>query len=193
MKHAVQMACDVDVFDIELFKTMPLFGLRPLWYPLRFVVCNVDYDDSGHFQFAYGDNLGPYHESFNAAGIQYAMCGPRALGEIFRVVNDIPNREALAQFARIHREVLNRSPIFVRMDAKFYLTVEKIWIVLGPIDLEAMAVIRFSARAQTLLAPVLRCHETSVWREVRFLLNDLTFIAQVAEVENVYLTYSVRV
>ena len=187
MKYAVQMACDVEVYDVELLKKMPLYGLRPLWYPLRFVVCNVDYDDSGHFHFAYGDNLDPYHESFNAAGIQYAMCGPRTLGEIFRVVNDIPNREALAQFARIHREVLKRSPIFVRMSAKTYSKVENIWTVLGLNDVESMAVIRFSTWAQPFLATVLRCHETSVWREVRFLLNALTFLAQVAEMENVYL------
>ena len=188
MKYVVQMACDVDVFDIELFKKMPLYGLRPLWYPLRFVVCNVDYDDSGHFHFAYGDNTDPYHEGFNAAGIHYAMCGPRTLGEIFRVVNDIPNREALAQFARIHREVLKRSLIFVRMSAKTHSKVEKIWIVLGLSDVESMAVIRFSTWAQPFLATALRCHETSVWREVRFLLNALTFLAQVAEMENVYLT-----
>ena len=121
------------------------------------------------------------------------MSGPRALGEIFRVVNDIPNREALAQFARIHREVLKRSLIFVRMSAKTYSKVENIWIVLGLTDVELMAGIRFSTWAQPFLAPVLRCHETSVWREVRFLLNDLTFIAQVAEMEHVYLTYSARI
>ena len=67
MKYAVQMACDVDVFDIEIFKKMPLYGLRPLWYPLRFVVCIVDYDSGGHLHFWYGDNTDPFHEDFNAA------------------------------------------------------------------------------------------------------------------------------
>ena len=79
------------------------------------------------------------------------------------------------------------------MGAKTYSQVETIWIVLGLSDVESMAVIRFSTWAQPFLATALRCHETSVWREVRFLLNALTFLAQVAEMENVYLTYSVRV
>ena len=73
------------------------------------------------------------------------------------------------------------------MSPKTYSKVENIWIALGLSGVESMAVIRFSAWAQTFLAPVLRCHETSVWREVRFLLNALTFLAQVAEMENVYL------
>ena len=168
---------------------MPLFVLRPMWFPLRPVVCDVDYDGDGRFHFAYGDNTDPFHQGFTAAGLHYAMQPARTLGHVVRVVNDIPNREALAQFARIHREVLKRSPIFARMSAKTYSTVEMIWIVLGPIDLEAMAVIRFSARDQTLLAPMLRCHETSVLRDARLVLNALTFLAQVSEMENVYLTY----
>ena len=73
------------------------------------------------------------------------------------------------------------------MSAKTYSKVGNIWSVLGLSDVESMAVIRFSTWAQTFLAPVLRCQETSVWREVRFLLNALTFLAQVAEMENRYL------
>ena len=60
MKYAVQMACDVEVYDVELLKKMPLYGLRPLWYPLRFVVCNVDCDSGGHLHFWYGDNTDPF-------------------------------------------------------------------------------------------------------------------------------------
>ena len=63
--------------------------LRPLCHPLRFVVCNVDFDSGGHLHFLYGDNTDPFHENVNAAGIHYAMCG-------HQVVNDIPTREAIA-------------------------------------------------------------------------------------------------
>ena len=76
------------------------------------------------------------------------------------------------------------------MSAELYSKVDITWAALGFNDLEAMAFIRFSARAQTFVAPVLRCDEMSVWREVRFLLNALTFFAQVAEMENVHLLFS---
>ena len=33
MKYAVKMACDVEVYDVELLKKMSLYGLHPLWYP----------------------------------------------------------------------------------------------------------------------------------------------------------------
>ena len=189
MKYAVEMACNVEVFDVEFQKRMPLFVLRPMWFPLRPVVCDVDYDGDGRFHFAYGDNTDPFHEGFTAAGLHYAMPAARTLGEVFRVVNDIPNHEALAHFASIHRNVLKRSHIFVRMSAELYSKVDITWAALGYSDLEAMAFIRFSARAQTFVAPLLRCHETSVWHEVRFLLNALTFFAQVAEMENVHLLF----
>ena len=73
------------------------------------------------------------------------------------------------------------------MSPKIYHKVEKNWSALGLNDMELMAIIRFSAWTQTFLATVLRCHETNVWREVRFLLNALAFLAQVATMENVYL------
>ena len=184
------MACDVEVFDVEFRKRMPLFVSRPMWFPLRPVVCDVDYDGDGRFHFAYGDNTDPFHQGFTAAGLHYAMQPARTLGHVFRVVNDIPNHVALAHFARIHRAVLKRSPIFVRMSAELYSKVDITWASLGFSDLEPMAFIRFSARAQTFAAPLLGCHETSVWHEVRFLLKALTFFAQVAEMENVHLLFA---
>ena len=75
------------------------------------------------------------------------------------------------------------------MIAELYSKVDITWASLGFSDLEPMAFIRFSARAQAFAAPLLGCHETSVWHEVRFLLNALTFLPQVAEMENVYLLW----
>ena len=85
MKYAVEMACDVEVFDVEFQKKMPFFVLRPIWFPLRPVVCDVDYDGDGRFHFAYGDNTDPFQSGFTAAGLHYAMQPAQTLGHVFRV------------------------------------------------------------------------------------------------------------
>ena len=111
------MACDVEVSHVAIHKKIRIVALRPLCFPLRPVVCIVDYDRAGDFHFAYSGNTDPFHEGFTAAGLRHAMRRPqssfRTLHEVFRVLNDIPNREALAQFARIQLKVLKRSPSIV--------------------------------------------------------------------------------
>ena len=81
----------------------------------------------------------------------------RTLREVFQVLNGITNREALSQFARIHRELLKRSPVIVCVSAKLCSEVGMIWGAFGCGELGVLAAIRFSVPALTFLAAVLRC------------------------------------
>ena len=74
------------------------------------------------------------------------------------------------------------------MSAKLCSEVGMTWNAFVCCELDALAAICFSVPALTFLAAVPRRDEMEVWPVVRFSLNALTLLAQVAEMENVYLT-----
>ena len=186
VKCAVEMDCGIEFLQVETMETLPLV-LRDIGYPIPPVLCDVHHEDRDHFQFTYGYNTEPLQNGFTAAGLHYVHTPHCTLDVVFRVANDIPHHDAVKYFGTIHGDVLQRSPVFVRMSDELLWNIDMIWSSLSFMKLNTMAFLRFSKVSQTLIARFLGCTPIDVWQKVRFLMNVLTFLAQVDRMDNVFL------
>ena len=186
VKCAVEMDCGIEFLQLEPMNTLPLV-LRGIGYPIPPVICDVDHEDRDHFQFAYSTKTELFQKGFTAAGLHYVLKRHCTLDVVFRVANDIPHHDAVKYFGTIHGDVLQRSPVFVRMSDELLWNIDMIWSSLSFMKLNTMAFLRFSKVSQTLIARFLGCTPIDVWQKVRFLMNVLTFLAQVDRMDNVFL------
>ena len=186
VKCAVEMDCGIEFLQEETMETLPVV-LRDIGYPIPPVLCDVHHEDRDHFQFTYGYNTEPLQNGFTAAGLHYVHTPHCTLDVVFRVANDIPHHDAVKYFGTIHGDVLQRSPVFVRMSDELLWKIDMIWSSLSFMKLNTMAFLRFSKVSQTLIARFLGCTPIDVWQKVRFLMNVLTFLAQVDRMDNVFL------
>ena len=167
-------------------ETLPLV-LRDIGYPIPPVLCDVHHEDRDHFQFAYSTRHDLFQKGLIAAGLHYVLKRHCTFDVAFQVANDIPHHDAVKYFGTIHGDVLQRSPVFVRMSDELLENIEIIWSSLRFMNLNTMACLHFSKVSQTLHARFLGCTPIDVWQKVRFLMNVLTCLAQVDRMDNVFL------